>query len=174
MDIRIIKVGALEENCYIVGNDKVLLIDPGDEVDKIIKYLEDNKLSLEGILITHHHFDHVGALNDLLEYKNAKVYEMDEGIYNILDFNIEVINTPGHTNDSKTYYFKDYNIMFTGDFIFKDSIGRCDLGGNIFDMKQSLNKIKKYPKDILVYPGHGGSTILGIEFNNYYFNEFLN
>ena len=53
--------------------------------------------------------------------------------------------------------------MFTGDFLFKESIGRCDLGGNIKDMKDSINKIKKYDKNIIIYPGHGDSTTLGEE-----------
>lgn len=58
--------------------------------------------------------------------------------------------------------------MFTGDFIFKNSIGRVDLlGGNINDMKKSLDKMKKYNDDIKIYPGHGDSTILGNEKNNF-------
>ena len=178
MDLKVIKVGYLEENCYIISSNKTIIIDPGDESNKIIKYLEDNNLELDSILITHHHDDHIGALNDLLEYKNVKVYDnsnLDEGIHNISGFNIEVIYTKGHTADSVTYYFKDYNIMFVGDFIFEGSIGRMDLPtGSVTEMKKSLNKISKYDKNIILYPGHGNKTKLGYEIeNNYYFNNLV-
>ena len=65
--------------------------------------------------------------------------------------------------------------MFCGDFIFKDSIGRCDLpGSNVSDMMKSIEKIKKYNRDIVLYPGHGEKTKLGYEINNNpYFREFL-
>ena len=145
--MEIIKTGYLEENCYILTNDKTIIIDPGDDADKIISYLEKNNLELDSVLITHHHFDHVGALKDLLNYKKVNVYDrsnLQEKTYNIAGFNIEVIYTPGHTNDSITYYFKDDDMMFVGDFIFKGSIGRTDLGGNNLDMRNSINKISKY------------------------------
>ena len=57
--------------------------------------------------------------------------------------------------------------MFTGDLLFKDGIGRTDLGGNEIDLYNSLNKIKKYDKDIIIYPGHGEDSILGIEVNKW-------
>ena len=65
--------------------------------------------------------------------------------------------------------------MFCGDFIFKDSIGRCDLpGGNITEMLNSINKIKEYPKDTTIYSGHGAKTTLGYEINNNpYFKEYM-
>ena len=83
-------------------------------------------------------------------------------------FIFETIETPGHTFDSKTFYFKKNNIMFTGDFIFKYSIGRTDLGGNEQDMIRSLEIIKLYPNNTVIYPGHGPSTILGIEKNRFH------
>ena len=176
MDLKIIKVGPLEENCYIISNSKTIVIDPGDESDKIISYLKDNNLNIDSILITHHHVDHVGALEDLLNYKEVKAYDisnLEEKDYNISDFNIEVIYTKGHTSDSVSYYFKDYNKMFVGDFIFEGSIGRTDLGGSQTDMINSLKKISKYDKDIIIYPGHGNSTTLKNELeNNYYFKYF--
>ena len=178
MDLKVIKVGYLEENCYIISSSKTTVIDPGDESDKIIAYLKDNNLDLDSILITHHHEDHIGALNDLLEYKKVNVYDnsnLKEGLQEISGFNVEVIYTKGHTDDSVTYYFKDYNMMFVGDFIFEGSIGRMDLPtGSISDMKESLNKIIKYDKDIVIYPGHGDKTKLGYEIeNNYYFNNLV-
>ena len=95
---------------------------------------------------------------------------LKEGKNSIDIFDFEVIYTPGHTNDSVSYYFYKENIMFTGDFIFKKSIGRWDLGGNEIDMKESINKVKKYKNDIKIYPGHGESTLLLFEKeNNIYF-----
>ena len=78
-------------------------------------------------------------------------------------FNFEVIYNPGHTDDSISYYFKEENILFSGDFIFKGSVGRTDLGGNNLDMLNSINKIKQYNKDIIIEPGHGEETTLEYE-----------
>ena len=106
----------------------------------------------------------------IIDKYNTKYYDksnLEEKEYNIDGFCFEVIYTPGHKEDSLTFYFPSYNVMFTGDFIFKNAIGRCDLkGGNITDMRNSLIKMKKYDRDILVYPGHGDKTFLGVELDN--------
>ena len=173
MKIIKIVVGNLNTNCYLLIKDnRILIIDPGAEAEKIIDEIGD--LSCAGILLTHHHFDHVGALSDLLSYYKVNVYDknnLKEGINNIDVFNFEVIYNPGHTSDSISYYFKDDNVLFSGDFIFKDSIGRTDLGGNGLEMFDSFNKIKKYNKDIIIKPGHGEDTNLGYEIDcNPFFN----
>ena len=157
MKVEILKVGYLKENCYIVTkNDKSIIIDPGDEADRIINHCKGKKIV--GVLITHNHFDHVGALKEIENH--FKIKENN----NIIGLDFEIIDTPGHTSDSKTFYFKDDKVMFTGDFLFKGTIGRMDLPtGSVEDMKKSLEKIKDYPDDIIVYPGHGESTILGRE-----------
>ena len=96
---------------------------------------------------------------------------LKEKNYKIENFSFDVIYTFGHTSDSVTYYFKEEKIMFTGDFIFKNSIGRTDLGGNSNDMKNSINKIKKYSDNIKIYPGHGDTTsLIDEKANNVYFN----
>lgn len=186
MNINTIVVGAYRENCYIIENNKeCIVVDPGDESSKIIDYIECNKLKLNAVLITHAHFDHIGALSDLIEKYNCDVYyhnvnneiyytkliDVFEKEYTVDSFKFKVIYTPGHRNDSVTYYFYDNNIMFTGDFLFKDSIGRMDLEyANEEDMKKSIELIKKYDDTIIIYPGHGEKTILGYEkVNNYYF-----
>ena len=177
MEIEIIKVGKLRCNCYILSIDNsVLVIDPGDEVSRISKLI--GKRNVVGIVITHHHPDHDGGVDELVKMYKSKVYDINnlkEGITKISPFTFEVIYTPGHKEDLITLYFKKEKIMFCGDFIFKDSIGRCDLhGSNIKDMANSLKKIKKYDKDITIYPGHGMSTTLSYEIeNNVYFDEFL-
>ena len=98
---------------------------------------------------------------------------MDEGEFRIGDFKFNVIYTAGHKEDCVSIYFVDEKIMFVGDFIFRDSIGRVDLiGGNIDNMIDSINKIKNYDRDIIIYPGHGDSTRLGYEIdNNLYFRD---
>lgn len=158
MKINRLVVGNYLTNCYILSIDnKCLIIDPGDDYQDIINHV-GNKTIL-GILITHSHFDHIGAVkyfnNEVYSYNNLKEKE-----YKIGDFIFDVIYTPGHTNDSICFYFKNEGIMFTGDFLFKDGIGRTDLGGNDIDMKNSLIKIKKYPINIKIYPGHGEYSFL--------------
>ena len=177
MNIEIIKVGKLRCNCYLLSiDDDVLVIDPGDEASKIISSI--GKRKVVGIVITHHHPDHDSGVNEIINEYHTKVYDknnLPEGINKISPFIFEVIYTPGHKEDLITLYFKKEKIMFCGDFIFKDSVGRCDLhGSSIKDMVSSLTKIKKYNKDITIYPGHGISTTLGYEIdNNVYFHEFL-
>lgn len=172
MQVKRVVTGDLLENCYIlINNNKCLVIDPGDDYFKIKKEL--GSLKLEGVLLTHKHFDHIGALNELLQDYNTLVYSKDnlkEGVINIDSFKFEVIYTPGHTMDSVTYYFESDKMMFTGDFLFKNNIGRCDLPTGDFDMmKKSLSKIKKYPCDTIIYPGHKESSTLDYEFNNNYY-----
>ena len=95
----------------------------------------------------------------VFDYTNLKEGKM---LLNVFDF--EVIFTPGHTDDSVTYYFKEDDVMFTGDFIFKESIGRTDLEtGDDLKMKMSLKKIKTYPDTTKIYPGHGMSSTLEYE-----------
>lgn len=165
MIIKTVIVGDLQTNCYILEkNDEVLIIDPGAEAKKIIDTIGNKKVV--GCLITHTHFDHIGALKGICSYYKIKLNDYNEG-----NFFYEVIDTKGHTNDSITFYFKKEKVMFCGDFIFKNSIGRTDLGGNDNDMKDSLNKISLYEDDIILYPGHGLKTTLGEEkrrFSFYY------
>ncbi len=173
LDIRRVVVGELACNCYIILKDgNALVVDPGDDYNLIKNELDG--LNILGVLITHHHFDHISALNDLLEDYNVKVFDrnnLHEGNFLIGNFRFEVIYTPGHTSDSVTYYFMDDKVMFTGDFLFKDSIGRCDLPtGDFKVMLNSIAKIKKYDDDIVIYPGHGDKSSLGYEkLNNEYF-----
>lgn len=165
MDIKKVIVGPLETNCYIVSIDnECLIIDPGDEFSKIKEAVGDKKVV--GCLVTHFHQDHIGSLEEVISK-----YEVDINKSSSKKFDFEIIETPGHTNESRTFYFKKNNIMFTGDFIFKSSIGRTDLGGNDKDMISSLEMIKSYPDDIIIYPGHGPNTTLGEEkkhFSLYY------
>lgn len=165
MDIKNIIVGPLETNCYILTlNNECIIIDPGDEFFKIKEAVGDKKVI--GCLVTHYHQDHIEALEEVLSYYDIEVNKIKYG-----NFDYEILETPGHTFDSKTFYFKKNNTMFTGDFIFYHSIGRTDLGGNDKDMQESLEYFKQFDDSITIYPGHGPSTTLGEEkryFNLYY------
>ncbi len=166
MKIDFVNVSPYVTNCYILTKDNdVLIIDPGGDYDKIKPFLDGKKVL--GAVVTHGHEDH----NSAMHYFD-KVYDYDnlkEGKNNIGSFFFEVIYTPGHTKDSITIYFDKDGVMFTGDFLFKNSIGRMDLGGSESDMRDSLLKIRNYP-DAKVYPGHGEFTPLNYEKeNNIYF-----
>lgn len=158
MQIEILKLGYLDTNCYLLKREKeVIIIDPADNADLIKKACAGYKVV--GILVTHYHPDHVGALGEL-----EKNYEITHNSFDIPSYNFDVINTPGHTTDSISFYFPKENILFSGDFIFYGTIGRYDFPeSSIEQMQESLNKISTYPDDIIVYPGHGPSTILGRE-----------
>lgn len=160
MKIDKVIVGPLETNCYVLSiNNKCIVIDPGDEYNKIKKVI--NNREVVGVIITHHHFDHIGALKYFDRELLLDKSNLEEKEYNIDNFNFEIIYTPGHKEDSITIYLKKENTMFTGDFIFKGTIGRMDLpGGSYKDMQESLNKISKYDRNIKIYPGHGEETIL--------------
>lgn len=167
MNIKKVKTGYLEENCFVISiNDLCIVIDPGDDFE-LIKEVIGNKKVL-ACLITHYHFDHIGALNEVKNFYKCQVIDYKSNkIQNIGPFHFELILTPGHKEDAVTYYFKDEKKMFVGDFIFRDSVGRCDLeGGSIKDMIKSIELIKSYDKDITLYPGHGNKTTLGYEINN--------
>ncbi len=165
MNIKTIVVGPLETNCYIISVDnECIIVDPGDEFNKIKEAIGDKKVV--GCLVTHFHQDHIEALEEVLSK-----YEVDINKISSTKFEFNIIETPGHTKESRTFYFEKNNIMFTGDFIFNRGIGRTDLGGSDQDMKSSLEMINSYPDNTIIYPGHGPSTTLGEEkkrFSLYY------
>ena len=167
MLIKTLPVGQLETNCYIVSDEESLLcavIDPGDESNSILNYLEDNRLKCQAIFLTHGHYDHVGAVEAVAEETGATVYmhEKDDvrsgvdsryafslpqgGVYykegdviQVGALRFEVLETPGHTPGGVT--LRCENALFTGDTLFKGSCGRTDLPGG--DMVQELESLKK-------------------------------
>ena len=155
--IKRLVVGPLQENCYIVGNGKsCVIIDPGDEADHIINEVENEHLEVKGIFVTHGHFDHIGAVNELKSYYHAEVYatkdtsdmmlNWDENLsvmiggekYIVDDVKIikdtievdglsfKVYETPGHAKGSCLYYYESENALFTGDTLFRGGCGRID------------------------------------------------
>ncbi len=174
MEIKKIVTGVLDENCYVlIKNNTCLIVDPGDDYAKIKAEIKDSKVL--GVLITHSHFDHIGALRNFLTKRSIKIFKRsnveENKIYNIGDFSFKCLYTPGHSKDSVTFYFEDEECMFIGDFIFKDSIGRTDLpGGDQKEMQQSIDKLLTIDKDVKLYPGHYEETTLNEERKN---NEYL-
>ena len=167
MKISRVVTGYLEENCYIIeNNNEVLVVDPGDDYELIKK--EIGKRKVLAVLITHYHFDHIGALDNILNDYKVDVIDFNSSLeQKIGNFSFKIIKTPGHKDDCVTFYFEKDKIMFTGDFLFRASVGRTDLdSGDQFKMKESLKKIKTYPEDIKIYPGHGESSTLSYEFKN--------
>lgn len=169
MNIKCVVTGYLDENCYILSkNGTCLIVDPGDDFFKIKEAIGDDKVL--GVLITHSHVDHIGALRNFLTKRSIKIFKrsnLEEKEYSVGDFKFKCIHTPGHSKDSVTFYFPEDNLMFIGDFIFKESIGRVDLpGGNESEMRESISKILEYNNDIKLYPGHNEETTLGYEKEN--------
>ncbi|MFQ7473201.1 MAG: MBL fold metallo-hydrolase [Anaerovoracaceae bacterium] len=173
--------GSLESNGYIIYqniNGSCFVIDPGYNFKIFQDYIDSNALKLKGILLTHHHYDHVGAVEKLKDIYDCPVYLhredcdlygksvdclMEDG--DLLDLDgelIKVINTPGHTKGSVCFYSEKSKLAFTGDTIFDIDIGRVDLeGGCEADMIDSiLNKVDKWENDITIYPGHGDSCTM--------------
>ena len=164
MKIERIINGYLEENSYIIHNNKdALIIDPGSEQDKIINKINELNVNVIGILVTHYHFDHVLVLDEINKIYNVKIYDYKSNKdITIKDFKFKIISNYGHTMDSVSFYFDKYKVMFTGDFVFKDTIGNYDIENEEI-MYSSLKEFVKLDKDIKIYPGHGQSSSIGYE-----------
>ena len=192
MLIKTIPVGQLETNCYVVTNEATLecvVIDPGDESNAILDYIEDNHLKCRAVMLTHGHFEETGATvymnhrDDARENssahlrftlpENGKSYD-DGDVIEAASMRFEVMATPGHTPGGVT--LKCGDALFTGDTLFKGSCGRTDLdGGDMAQELASLKKICALPGDFEVYPGHMDPTSLERErLFNYYCREAMN
>lgn len=171
MKINVVVTGFLEENCYVIKDESTkecLVIDPGSDFENIKKEIGSYKVL--NVLLTHDHFDHVGALKEVMNEYKVEVLDFDnleEKEYIIGPFTFKVIFTPGHTTNSISFYFEKEKVMFTGDFLFEGTIGRTDLPtGDFAEMQNSLYKLKKYSKETTIYPGHGDVSTLEKEFAN--------
>ena len=196
MNIKTLPVGQLETNCYVVVNEQRLecvVIDPGDESNTILDYIEENKLKCCAILLTHGHYDHVGAVKEIMEQTGCEMYinprdegyepgmsgmkfKMPEGgkyydegdVITAAGLEFKVLATPGHTPGGVCLICG--NALFTGDTLFRGSCGRTDLPGGSMRMEMaSLKRLCTLPGDYEVYPGHMDSSTLERErrFNHY-------
>ena len=163
-----------------------VLIDAPDDAEYILEQLGTLGLTLDKILLTHGHFDHIGAVADLVEKTECEVYihpndlqKLKEGdamlgrffgasgfkpVHNALtfedgsvitegDLEFTVLHTPGHTSGSCCFMIED--AIFTGDTLFRRSIGRTDMpDGDYAAMKRSLEKLYYLDGSYTVYPGH--------------------
>ena len=184
VNIHTLPLGPLQTNCYILsGKDsrKCCVIDPGDQADLVLEYLTDNALTVEAILLTHGHFDHVGAVREIAAEAGCAVYicpgdlsqppmmtggplfytdTYDEGtVLSLAGLTIRVIRTPGHTPGSVCLLCGD--AIFSGDTLFAGSCGRTDFpGGSQAEMRESLDRLAAMEGSWRVFPGHGESTTL--------------
>lgn len=192
-------VGSISTNCYLVVNEESnqgIIVDPADMPDSLCKMIDDAKCDLKAILLTHGHFDHIGACDVLRDKYNAKVYaaleeeellsmphlnlsasfgegfvvkadelHRDGDVLELAGMNIKAIHTPGHTIGSCCYYLKDENVLFSGDTLFCESIGRTDFPtGSGAKLRASLrDKLSELPNETDVLPGHGEFTNIGHE-----------
>ena len=157
MKIKTLVLGKDETNCYLLEmNRYILIIDPADEFSKIEKAIGNKKVI--GVLITHHHESHTKALKEIEEKYKVKVFDyhnLREGHHRIKHFKFEAIKTQGHSRDGMSYYFVNEKAMFTGDTVLKGSVGQIERPRCL---NKSIIKIKKYPNNTVIYPGHGDKT----------------
>lgn len=172
IDVITVVTGFLKENCYIVNNGtQALIVDPGSDQAKILTEINKRNLKVIGILITHYHFDHVGCLEALKEiYPSVPVIDFNKkGDVSLGAFTFKIVENFGHTMDSVSFYFDKNDILFSGDFIFKESIGNYDEEGEDY-MLNSLKVFKYMSLNVTIYPGHGESTTVEHELK---YNPFL-
>ncbi len=172
MKIKQLVVGDLEANCYLLASEnELIVIDPGDEAERILKEIKQLKAVPKYIIITHCHPDHVLAVSDIKKETNAKILmheeekqfgncQADEFLkegskINIGNIVLKVIHTPGHTSGSICLLGDDF--ILTGDTLFENGYGRTDLpGGSYEEMENSLKRLSQLLKpNTMVYPGHG-------------------
>jgi Zn-dependent hydrolases, including glyoxylases len=178
------------------------VIDPGVSIEEIMRVIGDEKMTLKYIILTHAHIDHMISVDELRDRSGGKllIHEQekralgstfyngsslfglnkvfkpadellkDGDVLKVGGLKLEIIHTPGHTSGGIS--IKVDNIVFTGDTLFRMSIGRTDLGDGVNDhLANSLkNKLMKLDDDVIVYPGHGTTSTIGYEREN---NPFL-
>jgi len=184
--------GSLESNGYIISNKEkgsCYIIDPGYEPKKFIDYVESEGLQLKGIILTHHHHDHVGGVEKIRDHFGvpAMMHEMDAHVYkgavdrqlrdgDVIDLDgetLKVYHTPGHTWGSICILSEKSKVVFTGDTIFDTDLGRTDLAdGSPKAMEESCRDvINKWSNEYTIYPGHDESASMKIV--RQYNQEFL-
>ena len=189
MNIKLMQVGPIGTNCYILEHDnKIAVIDPGDEAGRILAELKKSDAQVEYILLTHGHYDHTTAVPELHQaLPQAKIYIhqadangagsrlfplagqvddlllYDEGdTLPLGDLTIEVLHTPGHSPGSVT--LKAGDALFTGDTLFAGDCGRTDLrGGSWEEILASLGRLGRLEGNFHVLPGHMDTSDLDTE-----------
>ena len=205
MRVGMFTVGPVQENCFLVAADNgttAVMVDPGEEAPRLLAGIQAAGVTLEAILLTHTHFDHIGAVGPVARATGAPVYcpQLEQHVLaNVMDYvpyegfgpfesydadvlvsggehltlaglDIDVLFTPGHSPGHVTYVAKEQDAelapaLFSGDVLFKSSVGRTDLpGGDETTLLASIAMLlDRYPDACLVHPGHMGLTTLGAE-----------
>lgn len=193
--IKQIAVGPMNNFAYLIGAKDgtcCVLIDPAWNAKQLISEAEKNGRTIKAILVTHTHFDHVNALEDVAKKVKAPVYihgaeahalpqglnvttTKEGSVIKAAGLEITCLHTPGHSPGSQCFMVN--GALFTGDTLFVEGCGRVDLeGGSPDDMVISLSRLGELPGETIVYPGHdyGGkatSTIAKQRASNPYMNE---
>ena len=195
----------IQTNCYFLYREdtkECLIIDPGYEADKIEAYVQKKQLHVAGILLTHGHFDHITAADEVRKKFQTKIYAsgkekelmadprmnvsvmMGESVslkadvwledgqeLEMLGETMRCILTPGHTGGGMCFYFPKACMLFSGDTLFQESVGRTDFPtGSSRELIRSVReKLLVLPEAVRVYPGHGLMTTIRDEqmFNPY-------
>jgi glyoxylase-like metal-dependent hydrolase (beta-lactamase superfamily II) len=207
MNLITIENTQMGQNVYLYYNEETkdaICIDPGGNAAGVCDALDANGLRLGAIILTHGHYDHIGAAQELRAHSGAPIYchgddaeMLEEAKLNLSsttsdriafspdkllvdgedlaigNAKLRIIHTPGHTRGGLCLYDVKNAALFTGDTLFKNSIGRTDLhGGNHAQLIDSIkSKLLILPADTRVYPGHGPASTIGGEIKN---NQFLN
>lgn len=197
-------VGPIESNCYLLYDrpeGEAAVIDPGGDAGRILEAIERRALRVTSILLTHTHFDHIGALAQVHQATEASilVHEAEAGWIDDPSLNlsenlqgllpepvrgprphrtlrggeqlrvaghpIHVLATPGHTPGGLSFWLPSFGWVFTGDALFKASIGRTDLpGGNLAQLLEAIRRsLLTLPDETVILPGHGPESTIGQE-----------
>ncbi len=184
LKVHAMALGAYQTNCYILHDEaskSCCVVDPGYEADTILDKLDNLGLTLEAILLTHGHFDHVGAVKELAAETGCDVYIHPDDLtmppmmtagplyytntyaegtqLHLAGLDIAVLHTPGHTPGSVCLFIGD--TLISGDTLFAGSCGRTDLpGGDWPTIRTSLRRLAGIEANLWVLPGHGGTSQL--------------
>ena len=193
-------------NCYVLrpfNDDICLFVDLPPDISEPLSYVKENNLTIGGALVTHGHFDHSLGMQQFGKniYMNLEdeylarnpqeqiamftdnAFEAEEFNGDILDIDkipydfIKTHHNPGHTSGSTSFEFPQLGVIFTGDFVFKESVGRTDLkSGSQNEMIHSIkNVFSKFNPDYEILPGHGASEKVSIiSKDNIFIKEYLN
>ena len=166
--IKVKIIPQLKDNySYVIYSDEkklAAIIDPAESTS-IIDFIQKKSLTIETIILTHHHDDHTAGVQDILNFSSVSVYSPDKNIsrtsqvvrnndqINLSFLSLKVLATPGHTLDHLIFYDEHNKILFSGDTLFRFGCGRV-FEGTYEQMFSSLNKLKNLPIDTKIYCGH--------------------